>query len=273
MEESSQMLHSLRNLFCHAWATLVAALGTTTLSIVLFSFTIPVLIFFATLAFKWRDQRKTAAVMKQVIKGSLLSLQTIIPSVIYLVAWVSLITWAIFTTVSKDHRALLARITQLRKERDAYKQLVSDRDTKITDLQEKLNKAQQNSHPARVALPANTPAPAPNLASIRIASQRQVPSTDPNLPYALEVVVQTDRPIQPVAFALICDGMVGKGDAGFANGGEYSKQKYGVAQDPHAFLFEWQSPAFTPDKPILVTLTSKTYIRAISIQRINYSWP
>ncbi len=116
--------------------------------------------------------------------------------------------------------------------------------------------------------------PVPNLASIRIASQKQIHSIDSNLPYGLEVILQTDTDIEPMAFAVEFSGEIGKGDAGFTSGGSYMQTKYGIAQGhPNVFIFEWKSPAFTPDTPIKVSVFSKSYIKAIKFYEIKYVWP
>ncbi len=111
-----QILYAVGHLFSYAWAFLVSALGTTTLSIFLFSFAIPVLIFLATLVINWLQGRKSGIPMKKIIKGSLLSWQTIIPSAIYLLAWILLLSWALTMTAYKDHKALLSRVHDLKQE-------------------------------------------------------------------------------------------------------------------------------------------------------------
>ena len=92
---------------------MVAALGTTTLSILLFSFVVPVVIFVITVAVDWREQRRAGATVNAIIKGSFLSWQTIIPSTVYLVAWASLLGWSLSNTAYKDHVALLGRVHTL----------------------------------------------------------------------------------------------------------------------------------------------------------------
>jgi hypothetical protein len=116
--------------------------------------------------------------------------------------------------------------------------------------------------------------PKPMLATVRVASQRTVTSTDPNMPYALEVVMQTDQPIEPVAYAVFCSGPVGRGDAYTPTGGVYLQIKNGtINNDPSTFGFEWKSPAFTPDAPIVVRLYSKEYIKVTGFQQLRYMWP
>lgn len=115
------MLHSIRNLCLSTWANLVAALGTTTLSILLFSFAIPLAIFGAMVVAGWREQRQAGKSVKQIIKGSILSWQTLIPSIIYLVAWMGLLGSSLGNTVYKDHEALLTRVRNLAAENKSLK--------------------------------------------------------------------------------------------------------------------------------------------------------
>ncbi len=117
-------------------------------------------------------------------------------------------------------------------------------------------------------------APPPILVGIRIASQKRIPSDDTKFPYGLEVVIQTDTDIEPVALAVICDGPIGKGDGGFANGGAYTMTKQGLAKDhENVFIAEWKSPAWTAQAPIVMHLFSEHPIKATSAARINYIWP
>lgn len=116
--------------------------------------------------------------------------------------------------------------------------------------------------------------PAPMLAHIRIADQKQVVSTLSDFPYAWQVVLQTDQEIAPVAFELICDGNVGRGEANFNGGAVFTQSKSGGMDNaPNTFGFEWATPAFTPNNPIIVTLWSKSPLKVLSIQKIDYQWP
>jgi hypothetical protein len=124
------------------------------------------------------------------------------------------------------------------------------------------------------AQPTNPSVVAPLLADVRIASQRQVVSTRPDLPYGWEVVLQTNLRIEPVAFYVECDSEVGEGHAGFATGGAYSKVKSGsMAGGSKQWGFEWETPAFTPDKPIVITLYSKQPLKVTAFHQFPYSWP
>src|ERR1700723_266156 len=157
-------------------------------------------------------------------------------------------------------------------ERESFKQAALDKDSKITSLQLEISEleAHKKIQPPGVPAPA---APQPLVAHIRIASQKTVVSTNPNLPYALEVVVQTDQNIQPVAFIFECDGEVADGQGGVGSGAYMKTKKGNIEGHPNWFAIEWETPAFAPATPMGVTLFSKTAIRVTAVTPIPYSWP
>jgi len=132
------MWYSLCNLLSRVWNNLISALGTTTLSICLFSFIIPILIFIITLVFNYREHRKEGIEIAQLIKNSLLSWQTIIPSLIYIIAWISLFVWGLTSTIYNDHKSLIDRINQLSKQIESNERIILDKDIEIKSLEEKL---------------------------------------------------------------------------------------------------------------------------------------
>jgi hypothetical protein len=182
-------------------------------------------------------------------------------------AWLILYLVAIVTTIYADHVFLVDSNAQSQAE--------------IAELESENEKLKTNVPPASgqpkqmPRAPESTPRPEPPiLTGIRIASQKRIPSDDPKLPYGLEVVIQTDADIEPVAIAVICSGAIGKGNAGFSNGGAYTMSKQGLANGhPEVYLAEWKSPVWTPRDPIVVQLFSEDAIRALSVSRMNYAWP
>lgn len=44
-----------------------------------------------------------------------------------------------------------------------------------------------------------------------------------------------------------------------------------VNEHPDLFLISWESPPFTPQRPIVATLFSKKSIKAIKIERIQWN--
>jgi len=116
--------------------------------------------------------------------------------------------------------------------------------------------------------PSQAPSTTPVLSGIRIASQKQVPSDDSNFPFGLEVVIQTDVDVVPVKLAVLCDGPIGRGDAGFEGGGAYMNILQTLADgNDNVFVTKWDFPAWTPQKPIVVRLFSRTAIHAIGLSR------
>lgn len=166
---------------------------------------------------------------------------------------------------------------------ELYSHVISEQKTQIANLEAELKAQGRNLNdikgsdivsgkkPIKVEVtnPASAPtASSPILTGIRIASQKQVSSDDPNFPFGLEVVVQTDVDIIPVKLAILCDGPVGKGAAGFEDGGAYTMVIQGLADgNDHIFIAKWETPAWTPQKPIVVRLFSKSAIRAIGLSR------
>jgi hypothetical protein len=78
------------------------------------------------------------------------------------------------------------------------------------------------------------------VADVRIVSVRQVGSSDTFYPYALEVVIQTDEPVQPVAFVLECDDGIGRGSAVIRSGGVYklyTRTKQGIPNNHPDWCF------------------------------------
>ncbi len=132
----------------------------------------------------------------------------------------------------------------------------------------------QPSHLIQSESQPSKESPAPNLASIRIASQKQIVSTESQFPYGLEVILQTDTVIEPVAFEIEFSGEIKKGQAFFQGYNIYILSSYGVTkQHPNSFTFVWQSPAFTPAKPITINVFSKSYVKAIEFRKIEFQYP
>jgi hypothetical protein len=192
------------------------------------------------------------------------------------------------TATRETSKQVTADVTKAVTEQ--YSQMITDQKARITELQNQLSAQAKDlrfikgsnivtgKKPVKVEVTNNdgqlTSPVAPILTGIRMASQKRIPSDDPKLPYGLEVVIQTDADIEPVAIAVICDGVIGKGSGGFSQGGAYTMTKQGLAEGhENVFIAEWKSPAWTPQEPIVVRLFSERPIKATSATRINYVWP
>lgn len=117
----------------------------------------------------------------------------------------------------------------------------------------------------------------PSFSNVRVVSKRGFSSDDPLYPFGMELTIETDRAIEPVAFVVACDGDIGVGQAVLRSNGVYllyRRTKQGVpAGHPNWFAFEWESPAFTTDSPIVVTIFSKNTIHTAHLQQVPYEWP
>ena len=165
-----------------------------------------------------------------------------------------------------------------------YEPIISDLKGQISQLQNELRSQGKSIEtiresnivtgklPVKVEVtnpPGAAPAvPAPILTGIRIAAQKRIASDDPELPFGLEVVIQTDVDIIPVRLAIVCDGPIGKGTAILEGGGIFTRPHQGIAEGhENIFITKWDSPAWTPQKSIVARLFSKSAIRAVQLSR------
>jgi hypothetical protein len=110
---------------------------------------------------------------------------------------------------------------------------------------------------------------------VLIVRQKRFADDSYEYPYGLELVIETNHLIQPVAFLVAGDDEIGTGRAVLLNGGAYRRYthtKQGVPPDhPNWFAFEWETPAFTTDAPIVVTLSSKRPIDVAGVYPVAYA--
>jgi len=172
-------------------------------------------------------------------------------------AGISIAQFIAYRDLSNENRKLNEAKTQaesavsrLGETVQGQEKLLAEKDRRIKDLAPKpvRKSVRQPSQPL-----ANQPFEPPVLTGLRFTQQR-VPSDKPDTPYGLEVVVQTDATIQPVAIVIECNGEISEGRGGLG-AGAYTKTKQGVVVD-HAnwFLLSWETPAFAPSTPIRATL-------------------
>jgi hypothetical protein len=99
--------------------------------------------------------------------------------------------------------------------------------------------------------------------------QRRAASDDPDAQFGLQVVMQTDVVMQPVAFRVECDQEIKNGKAFIVGEGAYTMFATGWSPDHKAFLFSFHSPALTPDSSLVVSLQSKYDIRVTKVEKIQ----
>jgi hypothetical protein len=125
-------------------------------------------------------------------------------------------------------------------------------------------------HKQTVVPPSLEPQLPPALVQKVTATQRRVPSPDPNLPYGLQVVIQTNVTIQPVGLAFQCTGEVGKVDFFVVGSGVSMNVTTGIGGSNNSVAFvKFSFPPVTPEAPLVVTLLSKTDIRVTEVAPIH----
>jgi hypothetical protein len=121
---------------------------------------------------------------------------------------------------------------------------------------------------ASASPPTTVPSAASELAHIKFV-QRAIPSTDPAMPYASQVIIQTDATISNAAFAIACDNEIENGNFFVSGQGAMMNVQFGVTKNKKAFVFKFGFPAFAPDTPIVVTLHSKFPIHVLEVKDIR----
>jgi hypothetical protein len=98
--------------------------------------------------------------------------------------------------------------------------------------------------------------------------QQPAPSNNPQLPYALQVIVQTEQHTFPVSFAFGCTGPIG-GMTYFVAGQlstSFTDLVANAGQGKSTAVLRFSSPVMTPNTPLVVTLYSKTEIRVLQLR-------
>jgi hypothetical protein len=96
-------------------------------------------------------------------------------------------------------------------------------------------------------------------------TQRQIASSNPDLPFALQITILTDAVIENPAFVITCDGQISEGHAG-TGAGVYTMMMKLITDDKRSFGFRWAAPSFVPETPLTVTLFSITEIHCLELK-------
>jgi hypothetical protein len=110
----------------------------------------------------------------------------------------------------------------------------------------------------------STEGAAPILVGLRHIETR-IPSTLPQYPYGMQVVVQTDKPISGV-IDISCDGPIGDGNFNIV-GVSAMVAGANIPQENHNYyIVNIQSPKLLPETPLLIRLYSANSINVEEIQ-------
>lgn len=133
------------------------------------------------------------------------------------------------------------------------------------------------SPPASVAVQSALEQAPPTIAQLRVVSQESVVSDRSEFPYAQKVVIQTNVRIQPVSIVFEFTAPVAEGKVWF--GGEqgivFIKVRSGpLLANPKLFIASFESPAFEPDKAMIITVYAKQPIQATGRwQQVPFTFP
>jgi len=112
--------------------------------------------------------------------------------------------------------------------------------------------------------------PPPVVEHLQFA-QRRVPSTKPDSPYGLQVVIQTDVPIEGAGLEIDFDGEIDENSSFFVAGvSAMMSVRSGLTQDRKGFILGFGYPTWTPDHPIVVTALSKQSVQVTAIKQIHF---
>jgi hypothetical protein len=96
-------------------------------------------------------------------------------------------------------------------------------------------------------------------------AEQQIASSNPNFPYSLQITILTDQVIEKPAFLITCTGRIAQGQAG-VGADTYTMTQYLLTDDKLSFGFRWETPDFTPETPLTVTLFSKSKIHCPALR-------
>lgn len=104
----------------------------------------------------------------------------------------------------------------------------------------------------------------PHPSHIRVTQRNVRPST-PDAPYELQVIIETEVLMNNAGFSIECDGPIV--DGRFFVTGQPVMMNVRTTKANSTFAFSFGYPPFTPQSPIVVTLVSKTQIKATKIEQ------
>lgn len=100
--------------------------------------------------------------------------------------------------------------------------------------------------------------------------ERSAPSDQPQYPYGLQVIVQTDVMSQPTVLEFQFDGEVN--DCTFFVAGQMAlvNVRQFITGDRRACVLGFSLPSWTPETPIVLTALSKGSVHVVGIKRANF---
>jgi len=111
--------------------------------------------------------------------------------------------------------------------------------------------------------------PPPAIVEHLAHTERRVASDKPDLPYALQIVLQTDQVRSNPGLEIDFDGVIGDGNFFVAGQAVMMAVQYGLTQDRKGFILRFGYPSWTPESPIVVTIYSKDAVQVTAIKNLR----
>lgn len=112
-----------------------------------------------------------------------------------------------------------------------------------------------------------TQAPVPTVENTRLI-QKTTTSDNSELPYGLQVIIQSNIVMQPVSIALECNGEIG--DFSFFIAGQVVYMNVRKSINGNVAQLSFGSPPLTPESPLVITLLSKKQISVIKAYKLKF---
>jgi|SRR5215469_8963472 len=224
------------NLLGTVWARVLSALGTTTLSIILFSLAAPVIAFVGTMAYLWRSEGGFLVHVKR----------SAIPTLIGLLVPLGLIalvfTWNAVRNVYDDHTNIVARWQSALKDKSDLKSKLEQEDDRIRQLESRSFPTTSNTGGSRSTEPKRIWTRYYDLQQATVNGKRGA---------VILVEGLTNHSISPVDVVLTCNSdvaLLGEGGLGLGTAA-YLNSDY-VTLDGRSIHIKIGSPAWTAETPL-----------------------
>ena len=242
---------------------MVSALSTSNLSIIVFSVSIPTATFVALFIYNFLLERRSRptegikSTLRRIAKTSLIP--SIILAGITIGFWLGMFGWSLAKTVYGDHQSLVAASARLSRE-------IVELHRENAALRSEIDKLKSVRVPriasVAVAPPKVTPSQSPavpEVESVRLFENDEA-STHVDAPYAKRITLQSNLPVNPVRFAVVCESPLKYAEVAKMEEGSiwYGAEEI-YAKDPRIFVINMDSkgkPLLRPDAPLSFHLYS-----------------
>jgi len=198
---------------------------------------------------------------------------------LYLGLMLSLVFYATFlawkderqtaTSISKEVDSWMTKHAELQAAKSRVDSLVEEKERRIQELSDKLQDTIR-ARPIEVKLKGSQLTEPAVTEGLRV-TQRRVPSPSDEAPFALEVTVQSNAPVQPLGLLITCDGRISEGTFHVVGQAILTMVRTAIVGDAeNEFYLGFASPPLTPQTPLVVMLTSKSPMRVTKIDRVHH---